>query len=113
MTALRCRILPEGTTLEPSVRHMRLHLFAVVVLGSVLLRLAPMYPAFGMSVYCDDMHLYRLIDDRCFIYKAGESLFQQSLGFLCPRKMMSTRSNGGWVVMTHKYRESIVALFDK
>ena len=27
--ALRCRILPEGAALKPTVRHMRLHFFAV------------------------------------------------------------------------------------
>jgi hypothetical protein len=86
VAALRCRNLHEGGALEPTVRRMRLHLFAVacsrskspvalVVLGLVLLRSAPMYPALGVCVCCGDVRLYRVVDDRCFIYKAGRKPF--------------------------------------
>ena len=59
MAALWCRNLPEGAALELTVRRMWLHFFAVawsllespvalVVLGVVLLRSAPMYSALGV-----------------------------------------------------------------
>ena len=58
---LQSRNLSEDTVLEPTARHMRLHLFvvayslveppvALVVLGVVLLRSAPLYPALGVCV---------------------------------------------------------------
>ena len=58
MAALRCRNLPEGAALESTVRCMRLHLFAVVVLGLVLPRSAPMYHALGVCVCCGGVRLY-------------------------------------------------------
>ena len=76
--ALRCRNLPEGTVLELTVRRMWLHFFAVVwsllespvalvVLGVMLLRSAPMYPALGVYVSGDGVRLYRIVVGRCFI----------------------------------------------
>ena len=76
MAALRCRILPEGAALEPTVRHMRLHLFAVVVLGLVLPRSAPMYHALGVCVCCGGVRLYRVLFIVASIIKLGESLFR-------------------------------------
>ena len=69
MTELCCRNLLEGAALEHMVRHMRLLLFALacprlrtpvalVVLGVVLLRSAPMYPALGVCVCCGGVRLY-------------------------------------------------------
>ena len=86
MVALRCRNLPEGTVLELTVRRMWLHFFAVawsllespvalVVLGVVLLRSAPMYPALGVCVCGGGVRFYRVIVGRCFIYKAGRKPF--------------------------------------
>jgi hypothetical protein len=86
VATLRCRNLLEGAALEPMVRRMRLHLFtvacsrlkslvALVVLGLVLLRSAPMYPALGVCVCCGGVRLYRDVVDHCFIYKAGRKPF--------------------------------------
>ena len=91
MAALRCRNLPEGIVLELTVRRMWLHFFAVawslleslvvfVVLGVVLLRSAPLYPALG--VCCGGMHLYRVVVGHCFIYKAGRKPFSVKLNHI-------------------------------
>ena len=86
MAALWCRNLPEGAAMEPTVRHMRFHLFAVacswwklpaglVVLGVVLLRSAPMYPALGVCVVvaCVCSGLLMIV---ALYIKRGESLFR-------------------------------------
>ena len=94
MAALRCRSLPEGAALEPMVRHMWLHIFAVtcslleppvalVVLVVVLLRSAPMYPVLG--VCCGGVRLYRVVVDLCFIYKAGRKPFSVKSFYLSPQ----------------------------
>ena len=48
---------------------------ARVVLGVVLLRLAPMYPALGVCVCCGGVRLYLDVVGHCFIYKAGRKPF--------------------------------------
>lgn len=61
MAALRCRKLPEGAVVKPTVRRMRLHLFAVacsrlsipvalVVLGMMLLHVVLMYLTLDVCV---------------------------------------------------------------
>ena len=74
MAALRCHILPEGAALESTVRRMRLHLFAVVVLGVVLLCSAPMYPALG--VCGGGVHLYQVMLTFALYIQRGSSLFR-------------------------------------
>ena len=48
---------------------------ALVVLGVVLLRSAPMYPALGVCVCCGGVRLYQFVVDHCFIYKSGVKAF--------------------------------------
>ena len=85
MAALWCRNFPEGAAMEPTVRHMRFHLFAVacswwklpaglVVLGVVLLRSAPMYPALG--VCGGGVHLYQVMLTFALYIQRGSSLFR-------------------------------------
>ena len=46
-----------------------------VVLGVVLPRSAPMYPALGVCVCCGGVRLYLDVVGHCFIYKAGRKPF--------------------------------------
>ena len=79
VTALWCRNLLEGAALEHTVRHMRLQPFAMacsllktlvalVVLGVVLLRSVPMYPALDMCVCCGGVRLYLSCGSRSLLY---------------------------------------------